>query len=63
MNLLKGGISLTPVHTRCSIGDHGRLPANIDGIGKAFFFGRGLSEISGGSSVARRIYLPTMSNF
>jgi hypothetical protein len=53
---------LTPVHTSGSIEDHGRLSTNIDGIGKAVFIGRNLSEISGGSSVATRIYLPTMSN-
>ncbi|MFH1613593.1 MAG: PHP domain-containing protein, partial [Planctomycetota bacterium] len=46
----KGGISLTPVHTIGSICDHGRLPANIDGIGKAVFIGRGLSGIFGSSS-------------
>ena len=42
---LNGGISLTPVHTSGSIGNHGRLPTDIDGIGKAVFIGRGLSDI------------------
>ena len=59
-NYIKGGISLTPVHTRCSNGDYGRLSTNINGIGKAVFIGRGLSEIFGGSSMAARLYLSAM---
>jgi hypothetical protein len=59
-NFKKGGISLTPVHTSGSIWDYGRLPTNIAGIGKVVFIGRSLSEIFGGSSMATRLYLPTM---
>ena len=57
---VKGGISLTPVHTSGSIGNHGRLPTDIDGIGKAVFIGRDLSDIFRGSSMATRLYLSTM---
>ena len=46
----------------CSIGNHGRLPTDIAGIGKAFFIGRGLSELFGGSSMATRLYLSAMPN-
>lgn len=36
---------MTPAHASGSIVDHGRLPADIDGIGAAVFIRRCLSEI------------------
>jgi len=39
-----------------------KAATDIAGIGKAFFIGRGLPEIFGGSSMATRLYLSAMTS-